>query len=816
MSHVATLRDLFEQNVTDQPFARLSSEGDLSRRELVALSDQIAQRLPSGCNKLLLFGKTNINTLATIVACVRRGILLCPINASASEERKQKVRQLFNPDVIAFLAENGSLEFEVTDNDSAKYRHLPITPASPAICIYTSGSTGEPKGAVLTHENILSGIDNLINSMTISSKDIALCLLPLSHINGLVTTFFSIWASDSQVIYSQSEFDAQTAAEMISDYQCSWVSAAPFFIQRWLLSDSSPQKFQSVRFVRSASAPLTPTTISSFETRFNVPIVETMGMSEASGQIFANPVEGLKKPGSVGLPVGFEATILSLDGHHYLNANQEGEILIRGKALLKEYLDNPIATQSSFYNNWLKTGDKGYFDNDGYFFITGRIKDIAIFNGENISLRELEAETIDQVAWVRDAAAVTIADSNYGEKIVFYIVPDNFEIKDKVHLATVERLINNLLPSPSALYSIRLVERLPRGDTGKILKPKLVQGYKPYIEYKNHYSSVEELLSSILNVSIKSLPDNPSKRDYAQWDSLAQTEISMFCEQRLNRRLTSIENLSLTSKNNINQILTGTLQTQDKGSMAGTNQAIEVLKKLGLHDHEIIYPLLNIDFLNHFGVSDINAFLESLEQQLAPDQTLLMNAFTWDFCRSGYFDVNTSKSKTGLINEAFRLRPNTLRSPHPIYSYIAKGPLSSHLLKHESNTCWGPMSTTEKLLHEDVLVISAGVNRLKGNPVIHCVEERKQVPYREFKRFDGLINEGQYLANYSTDMFVRSYHNEHVNDWSAIERVMTHRNLINDYSLTPLIYSYQNRDLHDVAEELLNTDLYSLAKPIKK
>ncbi|MCK0126781.1 AMP-binding protein, partial [Gelidibacter sp. F2691] len=268
----------------------------------------------------------------------------------------------------------------------------PLTPDDDALLMYTSGTTGRPKGVVHSHASLLAGGWTPAVAHKLTPDDRGLCVLPIYHINGLCVTLLSTLVSGGSLAVSD-KFSASKFWDQCEQAKVTWFSVVPTIISHLLHSDITPssETRARLRFGRSASSPLSPDVQTAFETRFEVPIVETMGLTETAAQILSNPLPpGVRKIGSPGKAYGNEACILSADLKP-LPPNTKGEIAVRGPNVMREYLKNPEATRDTFTpDGWLRTGDLGHVDEDGYFFVTGRLKELIIKGGENIAPREID------------------------------------------------------------------------------------------------------------------------------------------------------------------------------------------------------------------------------------------------------------------------------------------------------------------------------------------------------------------------------------------------------------------------------------------
>jgi len=260
---------------------------------------------------------------------------------------------------------------------------------------------------------------------------------------------------------------------MVDRYQCTWLNMVPTIIAYLLNAEplGSDASHSSVRFGRSASAPLPVEHHQAFERRFGVPIIEAMGMTETASVVFCNPQDPAgRRYGSPGLPCGVEARIAGKDGGQAVDG-ETGEIVLRGPNVMQGYFDNPEETAKAFdADGWMRTGDLGYRDAQGYFTITGRIKELIIKGGENIAPREIDEALLGHPA-VLEAAAVGLPDADYGQEIYAAVT-----LKPGVR-ADAQALLEHCreaLGRYKAPREILIVDELPKGPSGKVQRLKLV------------------------------------------------------------------------------------------------------------------------------------------------------------------------------------------------------------------------------------------------------------------------------------------------------------------------------------------------------
>ncbi len=359
---------------------------------------------------------------------------------------------------------------EVCDTTLSK-----IDKGDDALLIYTSGSTGQPKGVVITHRNMLAGGSNTTNAYRLCPQDRFLCVLPLYHINAQRTLIATLLSGGCVVMPRR--FNVSSFWDLIAEYRCTWSFLVPTIISH-LLNWTDPYAegrgagLKQVRFMRSSSAPLEPSQHRAFEEKFKLVLIEAMGLTEAGGTFLSNPLPpGKRKIGSPGIPHGFEVKILHPGGRE-LPSGEKGEIVIRGPSVMKGYYKNSQATAEVLTpDGWLRTGDLGYRDEDGYFFIIGRVKELIIKSGENIAPREID-EALARHPAVMAATAVGVPDPYLGEDIVAYaVLKSGKRCSEQELLGFCEREVGHF-KTPTKIY---FIEDLPKGPSGKVQRLRLTE-----------------------------------------------------------------------------------------------------------------------------------------------------------------------------------------------------------------------------------------------------------------------------------------------------------------------------------------------------
>lgn len=342
-----------------------------------------------------------------------------------------------------------------------------------ALLLHTSGTTARPKIVPLTHRNLLASARNVAASLNLTEADRCLNIMPLFHIHGLVASLLaSLYAGGS--VISAPVFQAPLFFDWVREFAPTWYTAVPTMHQSILAraaQDGRGSTAAHFRFVRSCSAPLPPELCARLEDRFQAPVIEAYGMTEAAHQISSNPLPPRpRKPGTVGLPTGPDVAIMDEQGR-LLPPGLEGEIVIRGENVTPGYLDNPAANQAAFTDGWFRTGDLGAFDQDGYLRITGRIKEMINRGGEKIAPREVDEALLAHPA-VAQAIAFAIPDPRLGEDVAAAVV-----LRDGMQATAqdLRRFVSSRLADFKIPAQIVFVPEIPKGPTGKPQRIGLAQ-----------------------------------------------------------------------------------------------------------------------------------------------------------------------------------------------------------------------------------------------------------------------------------------------------------------------------------------------------
>jgi long-chain acyl-CoA synthetase len=336
-----------------------------------------------------------------------------------------------------------------------------------AVIIYTSGTTGRPKGAMLSQANLLHNVESCRIVLQTVSADRFAVVLPLFHSYMLTVGMLLPLIVGGSLVLVKSVHPVRNALQEIMQRQATVLPAIPQFYRTMANAPGHiPLPF---RICISGAAPLPVQVLKEFEAKFNVPVIEGYGLSEASPVVTKNPLDGTRKPGSIGLPIpNVEVSIQDETGRQ-LGPNQIGELCVRGGNVMLGYWERLDETAQTMRNGWLLTGDIGYRDQDGYYFITDRKKDMLLVNGINVYPREIE-EVLYQFPGIREAAVVGKPDSRRGEQpIAFVSLNDGAVLEEKA----VQHFVRRQLADYKVPRKIVQLPNLPRNATGKILKMNL-------------------------------------------------------------------------------------------------------------------------------------------------------------------------------------------------------------------------------------------------------------------------------------------------------------------------------------------------------
>ena len=342
-----------------------------------------------------------------------------------------------------------------------------------ASLVYTSGTTGRPKGAMLTHGNFIANIRMLGELVPIGRGDVLGMVLPLFHVNAqMVTTMMPMLLGAQVAMWDR--FSASTFWETVARFEPVTFSSVPTMLAALLHAPGADDaETNTLRFVICGAAPLSPALFRRFEEKFGVAILEGYGLTEGTCTSTLNPFYGPRKIGSIGLPTRNQQVEVRLEDGGPAPAGVAGDVCVRGPNVMQGYFNRPDATAEALRDGWLYTGDVGYRDEDGFFFLVDRKKDMIIRGGENIYPREIEDALVEHPG-VQAAAVVGRPDEVRGEEVHAVVV-----MAPGTDLEDVERHARERLAKFKVPTTWEVVDELPKTSTGKIdkkpLRARLVQ-----------------------------------------------------------------------------------------------------------------------------------------------------------------------------------------------------------------------------------------------------------------------------------------------------------------------------------------------------
>ncbi len=369
-------------------------------------------------------------------------------------------------------------------------------PGDTALLLHTSGTTSRPKLVPLSQANLCASARHIARTLALVPADRCLNMMPLFHIHGLIGATLSSWSVGASVSCAPG-WDSTGFFAWLRDPGATWYTAVPT-IHQSVLSAARARGGpigHGLRFIRSSSSALPPAVMHELENVFGVPAVESYGMTEASHQMCSNALPpGTRKPGSIGLPAGPDVAVMDASGS-LLGANATGELVIRGPNVTAGYEANPDANATAFTNGWFRTGDQGHRDDDGYFFLTGRLKELINRGGEKVAPREVD-DVLTSHPDVAQAVAFAVPHPRLGEDVAAAVVlrPGATAGERELRQFCLERLAPQKAPSRFVF-----VDAIPKGPTGKIQRIGLAKALASRLEvpYAAPATAVGEAIASV-------------------------------------------------------------------------------------------------------------------------------------------------------------------------------------------------------------------------------------------------------------------------------------------------------------------------------
>ncbi|MEJ2724713.1 MAG: class I adenylate-forming enzyme family protein [Deltaproteobacteria bacterium] len=484
-------------------FRKGSAETELSYQDLAEDSNRMANAFRTlGVGKgdrVILFLPKSLVFVVAHLAFQKLGAVAVPLNPGfkrsemayfirdvdaglvlSGSEQKARIRDIA-PGLtnLAIRTERPYQEMDFFRSASAETSHVETAPDDPALIIYTSGTTGNPKGAVLTQKNLVHDAKNIISTWEITESDVLCHALPLFHVHGLCFGLHTALIAGSHVIMLDG-FTPENVVSVLANKEkeqaCTVFMAVPSMYAKMMDHvEDKKISFDHMRLWTSGSAPLLPKDFERIKQIFGKEPVEREGMSE-TGMNFSNPVRGVRKPGSIGLPLpDLEVRIVDLKTLQDATPGETGEIWLKGPSVTPGYWKKPEETAKTFEQGWFRTGDLGHVDQEGYYYLTDRIKHIIISGGENISPAEVEA-VINCVDGVAESSVVGVSDEKWGEKVTAAVVlrPGSHIKGEDIQHFCKQHLHNWKCPK-----EVVLIQELPKNTMGKVLKEEVKKLFEP-------------------------------------------------------------------------------------------------------------------------------------------------------------------------------------------------------------------------------------------------------------------------------------------------------------------------------------------------
>ena len=468
--------------------AIVSADKTLTYQQLNALADDYSRHFREGTRAGLLLPNT-ADTVALIWGAIRAGAVLVPLNTRLTFD---EIRwQLQNTGCRSLFVGESLLERVPWDAPKRRYDlsfrefYLPRydgfsrpqpnplhddsasrTQNTPFAIVHTSGTSGQPKGAVLSYNNVFASAMASAYRIGHLPDDTWLCVLPLYHVGGLSILIRACLYGIT--VYLQERFNVQAVNQALSEDGITLISLVPTMLYR-LLNDGTPDTWHALRLALIGGAATTPQLMQRCIEQ-DIPVATTYGLSEAASQVATTlPGDASRKPGTVGKPLLFTQVRIVDEQDNDLAPGEYGEVLVQGPSVMQGYYGNPEATRETLRGGWLHTGDIGYLDEEGDLFLVQRRSDLIVTGGENVYPAEVEA-VLRQHPAIAEAAVIGLDDPEWGQRVAAVIVlhSDKTLTAEAVQAHSREHLAGYKIPR-----QIIFIDALPQTASGKISRPAL-------------------------------------------------------------------------------------------------------------------------------------------------------------------------------------------------------------------------------------------------------------------------------------------------------------------------------------------------------
>ncbi|MXQ12091.1 malonate--CoA ligase [Microvirga makkahensis] len=503
-----TLLPLFDvpPEFADKVLLETSDGSTFTYRRFFALTARLAHAL-RGCgvvpgDRVAVQVDKSPEALALYVACVRAGAVYLPLNTAYTasevdyfirdaEPRLVVCRPSSQTEIAATAAKvggrsatlgvagDGSL-MELAGNQSETFESHPAAPDDLAAILYTSGTTGRSKGAMMTHQNLMSNALTLVDYWRFTADDVLLHALPIYHTHGLFVATNVVLAARASMLFLP-KFDADEVIRLLP--RASVMMGVPTFYTRLLEhADFTRDRVAHMRLFISGSAPLLASTHDEFAARTGHAILERYGMTE-TGMNTSNPYDGDRIAGTVGFPLpGIDLRVADPETGRVRGTGEIGVIEVKGPNVFKGYWRMPEKTASEFRpDGFFITGDLGKIDERGYVHIVGRGKDLIITGGFNVYPKEIEL-AIDAIEGVQESAVIGVPHPDFGEGVAALVVPESgAALTEEKIMASVRDTLAKFKQPKRVIF----VSELPRNTMGKVQKNVLREQYNDLFERRH-------------------------------------------------------------------------------------------------------------------------------------------------------------------------------------------------------------------------------------------------------------------------------------------------------------------------------------------
>lgn len=475
-------RPVLSEDLSETSYAQLNDRANRVATALIRMGikpgDHIGLCAPNSVDWIAFyFGVLKAGAVAaTLSSLLKRDELSLLINHSKPriiftfDEKLDELAELRGDEYLEkIISPEGDLNFDqLLEMGSGSFNGLDRDRTDTAAILYTGGTTGIPKGVMLSHENINTAIQTVIFNERSSENDRALCFLPFNHVFGQMHIMNATILS-AGCLEMMPAFDMDRVLHAMGAGRVTKLFAVPTIYVRLLALEGLKKKLGSVRYCFSAAASMAADVVRQWKERTGLAIYEGYGMTEAAPCVTYNH-HFRHVIGSVGTEVpGVEVQIRDANGNQ-LEQGKEGEICVRGRNIMKGYLDNPEGTREAFWEGeWFRSGDIGLFDDDGYLYIVDRLKDMIITGGENVYSREVE-EVLYTRSEIEECAVIGLPDPQWGERVTAFIILQPGKAFDKNELSAYLKAHLSSFKVPKEYL---IVNDFPRSPAGKILKREL-------------------------------------------------------------------------------------------------------------------------------------------------------------------------------------------------------------------------------------------------------------------------------------------------------------------------------------------------------